>query len=67
MTPIHANIVGPPNSTTSNRLFLRGLPFGSVVLRLRKLGDVGAGVLQGDKVATAGQLYRIVERVVSNC
>jgi len=44
-----------------------GLPLrlairGSVVLRLWKLSDAGAGVLQGDELPPARRQYRIVER-----
>jgi len=39
------------------------LPLRGLVLCLRKLGDVGAGVLERDEVATARQWYRIVLRL----
>jgi hypothetical protein len=40
---------------------LRKAKGAACVLRLRKLGDVVAGVLQGDEVATARERYRIVK------
>jgi hypothetical protein len=41
--------------------FHRGLPFLRVVLDLRKLGDVPAGVFGRDELATARQRYRIIK------
>ena len=38
------------------------LPFRRFVLGLRKLGDVGAGVLQGDEPLTVRQRDRVLER-----
>jgi hypothetical protein len=49
ITPIRANIVGPPNV---QGLHCR-LPFVGLVLGLRKLGDIVAGVLQRDELAPA--------------
>jgi hypothetical protein len=45
MMPMRANIVGPP----------------SVMNSFRKLGDVGAGVLQRDERRAAGKRDRFVE------
>jgi hypothetical protein len=56
MTPIRANIVGPPCVGTKINAF-RGL-----VLDPRKLRDVVAGVLERDELATARQRYQIVAR-----
>ena len=52
----------PAERRDQNQGFHRGLAFRSRVLRLRQLGDVGAGVLQRDKLATSRQWDRIVER-----
>ena len=41
-----------------------GLPFGRHVLGLWKLGDVVPGGLQRQKLATAGERYRIVESLL---
>ena len=41
--------------------FHRGLPFRGRVFRLWQLGDVGAGVVQGDEPAAVRQRDRIVE------
>jgi hypothetical protein len=43
-----------------SRLHAR-LPFLGLVLSFRKLGDVVASVLKGDKLATARQLYWIIK------
>src|SRR5437667_9215747 len=59
MTPIRANIVGPPDVATRIKASIAAChsaawcsAFGS---------DVVAGILQGDELATARQLYRIVK------
>src|SRR5258708_7014786 len=39
----------------------RCLPLRSLMLGLRKLGDVVAGILERDELATARQRYRFVE------
>src|ERR1700730_17177790 len=39
----------------------RCLPFRGLVLSLRKLGDVIAGIMQGDQLAATGQLDRFIE------
>jgi hypothetical protein len=39
----------------------RGLPFGRLVLGLRKLGDEVGGVLQRDELEAAGQRYWFIE------
>jgi hypothetical protein len=39
----------------------RDLPFLDRMLGFRKLGDMGASVLQGDKLPTTGERYRILE------
>ena len=51
----------PAQLNNEQQAFHRGLPFGGVVLRFRKLGDISAGVLQGDKLATARQRDWIVK------
>jgi hypothetical protein len=42
-----------------NRAIHRSLPFPRLVFCLRQLRDVGAGILEGDEVATARQRYWI--------
>jgi hypothetical protein len=42
--------------------FRRGLPFRRLLFGFRQLGDVGPGVFERHKLATARQRYRIVER-----
>jgi hypothetical protein len=39
-----------------------GLPFGAGVLGLRELGDIIAGILERDELATARQQDRVFER-----
>jgi hypothetical protein len=41
-----------------------GLPFLDLLLGLRQLLNIFAGVLESDKLAAAGQRYRIFERPV---
>jgi hypothetical protein len=62
MTPMRANIVGPPSVATR----IQGLPISRLPLRglmngLRKLGDIGAGVLQGDELAARRKHDRLVD------
>jgi hypothetical protein len=52
MTPMRANIVGPPDVATRDQRLHCRLPLRGRVLRLRKLGDVGTGVLEGDELAS---------------
>jgi hypothetical protein len=56
MTPILANIVGPPRVATIIRASIAACHSG-----LRKLGDVVASVLECDELAAVGQVDRIVE------
>ena len=51
MIPIRANIVGPLFSATRISASIAACHSGSRVLSLRKLRDVGTGVLQRDKLA----------------
>jgi hypothetical protein len=44
----------------------RGLPLVELLIGLRKLVDVNAGIQQGDELATARQRYRIVKRSFSS-
>jgi len=62
MTPIRANIVGPPDVATRIKSLHGRLPLLGLVLGLRKLRDVIAGVLERDKLATPRQRYRLVKR-----
>jgi hypothetical protein len=52
----------PSERSDQDQGFHRRLPFHGLVLGLRQLGDVVAGVLKRDQQAAAGQRYRIVER-----
>ena len=61
MMPIRANIVGPPDVATRIKAFHGRLPLGSLMLGVRELGDVGAGVRERDELATARQRDRFVE------
>jgi hypothetical protein len=61
MTPIRANIVGPPEVATRDKCLHRRLPFLCLVLGLRKPRDIAAGILERDELATARQRYRFVE------
>jgi hypothetical protein len=67
ITPIRANIVGPPNVATRIKASIAGLPLRSLMLGLRKLHDVIAGVLEGDELATAGQRDRITNARFQPC
>jgi len=64
MTPIRANIVGPPDSATRIRSFHDSLPFRGLVLGLWKFHDVVAGIFERDEGPPALQLYRIIERTL---
>ncbi len=44
-----------------NRAIDRSLPFPRLLFGLRQLRDVGAGVVEGDEVATARQRYWIFQ------
>jgi hypothetical protein len=61
MTPVRANIVGPPDVATKYQGFHRRLPFLGLVSGPRQLRDVIAGVLESDELATARQRDRIIE------
>jgi hypothetical protein len=61
MTPIRANIVGPPDVATRISASMAALPLRGLGLGLRKFRDVLAGVLKGDELATARQRYRLFE------
>jgi hypothetical protein len=62
MTPIRANIVGPPRFATSIKARIASCHCGALCSAFGKLGDVIAGVLDRDELAPAGQLDWIVER-----
>jgi hypothetical protein len=51
--PYFSSIIGPSDSGS--------LPLRGLVLGLRKLRDVVAGILERDELATAGQRNRIVK------
>ena len=57
---MRASIVGPPASHEHERFHCR-LPFRGLVRGLGKLRNIAAGVLESDKLATAGQRDRIFE------
>src|SRR4029077_483713 len=57
MTPIRANIVGPPDSATRIRSFHDSLPFRGLVLGLWKFHDVVAGIFERDEGPPSLQLY----------
>jgi len=52
MTPIRANIVGPPDVATRIKASMAACHCG-LMLGFRKLDDVIAGILEGDELATA--------------
>jgi hypothetical protein len=62
MTPMRANIVGPPDCRYQDQRLHRSQPFWGFVLGLRKPRDVFAGILERDQLAAAGQRDRLVER-----
>jgi hypothetical protein len=62
MTPIRANIVGPPDVATRIKGLHCRLPFCGLVFGPWQLRDVLAGILKGDEGATARQRYWIIER-----
>ena len=62
ITPVRANIVGPPSLCDQDQRLHRGLPFGRVVLLLRQSRDVYAGIEQRRQRASAGHKNRFVER-----
>src|SRR5712664_4033855 len=53
---------GPVELDDQEQGFDRGLPLLEQLFGLRKIGDVSASVFEGDKLATAGQENRIIER-----
>jgi hypothetical protein len=53
MTPIRANIVGPPSVATRIRTSIARLPFRRRMLGFRKFRDVSAGILERDERAAA--------------
>jgi hypothetical protein len=54
MTPMRANIVGPPSVATRIRASIAACHSGGIVLGFRESGDIVAGILEGDKLAAAG-------------
>jgi hypothetical protein len=60
MTPMRASIVGPPRVATSIRASIASCHWRGM-LGFGKLGDVVAGVLEGDEPAPARQVDRLVE------
>jgi hypothetical protein len=62
LTPIRANIVGPPDAATWIKASLAACHSCASCSALRKLRDVGASVLQRDELAPARQRYGIVKR-----
>jgi hypothetical protein len=64
MASIRASIVGPPGRRDQDQSLHRRLPLPGLVLGLRKLRDVFAGILERDEFAAAGQRDRIIERPV---
>jgi hypothetical protein len=61
MTPIRANIVGPPDVATRIKASIAACHSAAFVLGLRKLDDVIAGILERHELVTARQRYRIVK------
>ena len=61
MTPMRANIVGPPDVATRINAFHCNLPFRRLVLGLRQFRDVAPGSFERDKLAPARQRNRIIE------
>src|ERR1700730_15777289 len=63
MTPMRAIIVGPPSVATRISASHCGLPFCGLMLYLRELGDIFAGILERDKLAArAGLSYLILAK-----
>ena len=58
---MRANIVGPPRRRDQDQGLHCSLPFLGLVLGLVKPRDVVASIFEGDELATARQLYRIVK------
>jgi hypothetical protein len=67
MTPIRANIVGPPDVATRIRASIAACHSGASCSPLRKLGDEVAGIFQSDERPSAGKWDQIVEGLVSSC
>jgi hypothetical protein len=61
ITPIRANIVGPPKFRDQQQRLHRSLPWFSIMLGLGQLGDELCRVPERDELATARQGYRIIE------
>jgi hypothetical protein len=61
MTPMLANIVGPPCSTTKHQRLDRGLPVRERGFLFRKRGDESCCVAKRYERSAVGRLYRIVE------
>ena len=59
---MRANIVGPPSVATRIKASIAACHFLGFVLGLRKLRDVGAGILESDELAPARQRYGIFKR-----
>ena len=62
MMPMRAIMVRPIEIDDQEQGFDRGLPFLDILVGLRKLRDISAGVLESDELAAAGQHDRIGER-----
>jgi hypothetical protein len=58
MTPMRANIVGPPDVTTRIKASIAACHTAASVLGLGKFRDVFAGILERDELAAAGQRDR---------
>jgi hypothetical protein len=61
MTPIRANIVGPPGRRDQDQRFHSCLPLRGLVLDLQKLRNVIASVLERDEASAARQRYWVLE------
>jgi len=61
MTPMRANIVGPPSVATRIKASMAACHSAGIVLGLRKFGYVIAGILERDKLAAARQRDRIIK------
>jgi hypothetical protein len=59
--PIRASIVGPPDFATRSSACIAACHLRRLVLGLRKLRDVFAGILERDERAAAGKRDRFVE------
>jgi hypothetical protein len=64
MTPMRANIVGPPDVAARIKASMAACHSAGIVFGLRKFGYVLAGILERDKLATARQRYRISKRAL---